>query len=562
MIYLISRLNIFICGNIELEQLAEQIDSLIPDNTIITGKPDQFTSELAHMSSAMPDLDFCIIALDWNRILPNFNDFGFSDSIEKECSLFVHECNTLNYIFKLFRSKNNARILIFSPISLPYISTGFISRFLNNSAFHFYTKCQEIFNNLCNNINDLYPVDLDLIIKRTGADNAINTESDCLENQPFTLRYIRNIAEHTVAVISQFCKPIIKCIVMDLDNTLWGGIIGESGLDLIELDDHGPGLAYKKFQREIIKLYKQGCILAICSKNNTCDALEVMEMHPHMLIKPEKISCFRINWENKPNNILSMADELGISTESMLFIDDSAFEREMVRNTIKDIEILEIPDSPYQYSETLAKYTRIWPLQLTKEDVDKSKQYASNRMRQTDQKLSENIQSFLFSSKISIKISIANKETLPRAIQLFNKTNQFNLSTIRYSLSEIYKILEQPDNTLFLMTMTDKYGEYGIIGAALILKNHINCFILSCRAFGKYAEHAFACVIINKLFEKGYSEIFGLFRPTVKNSMTKDFYKSLNFILHDKTGNEELWKLSINGQISKIPEWITIIQEN
>ena len=225
---------------------------------------------------------------------------------------------------------------------------------------------------MCRALADIFPVDLEEIGSRIGKDSIYDYRITHSGNpQPFSPGMLGRISERICDICTQIEKNPLKCLVLDLDDTLWGGIVGEEGFEYIALGDDGIGKVYKDFQRYIVKLYKQGVILAICSKNNTCDALEVIEQHPHMLIRPEMISCYRINWDDKPGNLKSIADELNIGLDSIMFVDNSKTERELIRSTLPQVEILELPENAAEFRNTLEKCTRFWPLTLTKEDAYK-----------------------------------------------------------------------------------------------------------------------------------------------------------------------------------------------
>jgi FkbH-like protein len=447
---------------------------------------------------------------------------------------------------------------VFSPVSDPYSSSGFINRLLQPSPFELFGECQNTFGELCRSLADVYPVDMEVLSSRIGKDNAFDPSSRFMKQQPFSAAMIQAIAGHVAAMCVQFKKYPLKCLVLDCDNTLWGGIVGETGPENLVLGDTGPGKAYKTFQEEIVKLHKQGVILAICSKNNTCDALEVMEQHPHMLIRPSMISCYRINWDDKPKNMLQISAELNIGLDAMMFADDTPSEREMMRATLPDVEVLELPEDASCFADTLKKCTRFWPLQLTKDDAAKGVFFSRERLRRESKELAENVEDYLVNSKISITIAEADAPSLPRITQLFNKTNQFNLTTKRYSDSDLEKLARNQDNHIFYMSMKDAYGDYGIIATALIAGATVDSFVLSCRAFGKRAENAFLIYLLQYLKDLGHKQVFGRSVPSKKNAMTKDFYQALGFVLEKQDGNDSLWRFDLDKDLPKTPRWIAV----
>jgi FkbH-like protein len=379
---------------------------------------------------------------------------------------------------------------------------------------------------------------------------------DLVDDNPISIPFPKAVAEYIGKIITQFSKGPIKCLVCDLDNTLWGGIVGESGASGLLLSDTGAGKAYKTLQAEIVKLTKQGIVLALCSKNNTCDALEVMEQHPHMLIRPNLVSCYRINWEEKSKNIIEIAEELNIGLDAIAFLDDSPMERDKVRHVLPDVEVLELPQDHFLFAEVLRRFSRLWPIVLTEADFQKTKQYKENKTRAYERSMTKNVEDYLAKSEIIVTIASATKETLPRITQLFMKTNQFNLTTIRYSQNELEKLIEAQDNHLFSMAMKDKYGDYGIIAAVLIRKDTIDSFVMSCRAFGRGVEKAFLFYCLRVFTNKKISTVLAQYIPSQKNSMVKDFYKDAGFVLQSKTEEKEIWAFQLEKQIYQNPLWI------
>ncbi len=548
-------MKIGICGNIDLNRFAEELDKKFPDHELIVGDPKLFSDELISPVKSLCDVDFCIVALDWSLLAVDSYNYSWNDNFDAVVENFTIRLNAVRKYIEAYRAKSSSKIFLFSPLSDNASANGFLTRLLQNSSYDLFAAHQKSFNTLCASITDLFPVDIDLISNRIGQDHIFDVYSD---QRSWSQSFLKAISDHICKMIVQFQRYPLKCLVLDLDNTLWGGIIGESGIDSIRLDNKGPGAAYKYFQYEILKLYKQGIILAICSKNNTCDALEVIEQHPHMVIRPSMISCFRINWDDKPKNMVSIAAELNIGLDSIMFIDDNPVERSLMKNVLPQVEVLDLPEHPALYAGMLKECSRFWPVQLTKEDIDKSKYFSLDRIRRISENLSDNIENFLRSSELIIRFKPADKNSIERITQLFNKTNQFNLTTIRYSQAQLELLLSDQNNHLFCMEMTDRFGDYGVIAAALLKGNSIDSFVLSCRAFGKQVERAFLVCILQYLKDKGKKEVLGYYVPSLKNSITKNFYESSMFELVESKMNKSIWKLDLSAIRIGIPDWFTL----
>jgi FkbH-like protein len=553
-------MKIGLCGNISLDSLALELDRAMSGSDIIIGKPNEFENELSEARGEFASLDICVIALDWRDMAPELYGFSFGDDAAAVTSGFRELCADIKTCIEKFRKTCAAKVLVFSPISEHRSPAGFISRLLQPSPFELFAACQNIFNEMCRSLSDVYPVDLEELSAEIGKDSSFDNASRFAQGRPFSRTMEHVITSRIAALCTQIRKYPLKCLVLDCDNTLWGGIVGETGQDSIILSETGPGKAYKAFQQEIVRLHKQGVILALCSKNNTCDVLEVLEKHPHMLIRPSMVSCFRINWDDKPKNMIQIAAELNIGLDAMMFVDDSPSERGMMAAALPEVTVLEMPADPSRFADTLLKCARFWPLQLTKDDSAKSAFFSQDQQRKRSRELAANVEEYLVKSSIMVTFgrADANDASLPRIAQLFNKTNQFNLTTRRHSESELSSLAGNPDNALFSMSMKDMYGDYGIIAAGLVTGDRIDSFLLSCRAFGKRAENAFLVHLLAFLKGRGFAQAFGRYSPSLRNSMTKDFYHDAGFVLDKKDGDDSVWRFDLGNKLPEMPRWIKV----
>jgi FkbH-like protein len=546
-------MKIGICGNSDLNSLAAAIDTIRSDYDIVTGAQQHWEQELHDIPQDFVDSDFLILALDWMLCVPAVYDYTWGDNFNDTLNTFTTFCKSLTDSLKQLKLKSTCKLFLFTPPTPESFPTGFITRILDNSPMQLFASVQNIFNDICKSVTDCYPVETDLIVKAH--------HSALSHNNHFPAVQAVKLAGHCVKMINQFVKYPLKCIILDLDNTLWGGVIGESELSLLVLDSEGNGKPYFEFQKELLKLHKQGILLAICSKNNTCDALEIIETHPHMVLRPSMIAAFRINWDNKTLNILSIAKELNIGLESIMFIDDNPSERGLVKETLPDVEVLELPEDPRGYVDALRGSSRFWPIQLTKEDHKKNTYFSLDQLRKKSRDLETNIADFLRKSGIVVTIRRTDNESMPRVVQLINKTNQFNLTTKRFTHSELEMILREPDTWLMHMEMYDTFGEYGIIGVSLIRNSVIELFLLSCRVLGKDAEVAFISVILHLMKSRGIREATGIYISSEKNIQTVSFYKNCGFTLKETSGRNTIWIKDLSGSIINTPDWFKVICE-
>lgn len=350
-----------------------------------------------------------------------------------------------------------------------------------------------------------------------------------------------------------------KCLVLDLDNTLWGGVLGEDGISGIKIGGDYPGNAFLYFQEGLIKLANNGIILSICSKNNETDVLEAWEKNPFIKLKQDNISAYRINWNNKADNIRELSNELNIGLDSMVFVDDNPTERELVRQELPMVAVPDFPKKPYGllelYQNLVADYFRAY--ELTNEDREKTAQYKANAKRAAALKSFSDMNSFIKSLDIELDILAADEFNIPRIAQMTQKTNQFNLTTHRYTEADIAKFVED-GASVFCLSVKDKFGDNGITGAIIITKDGqhatIDTLLLSCRILGKDIERAFISTVLDILYDSGITEVSASYIPTAKNGLVAEFYDKAGFTCVSTNEGVKRYTKTINS--------ITCINDN
>lgn len=342
------------------------------------------------------------------------------------------------------------------------------------------------------------------------------------------------LAKELVSYLIPLAVKTKKCLVLDLDNTLWGGVIGEDGIGGISLAPHGKGHAFYVFQKLILALHKRGVILAINSKNNISDVMKVFSKHPHMLLKEENFASIKVNWEDKVTNLKAIAEEINIGIDSLVFIDDDPANREMVKAFMPEVTVIDLPKEPERYYKALFQYKGFNSLEFTSEDAERGKTYYTEKKRRDFKNESVDMDSFLGGLNIKVYIDLINDHSLARASQLTQKTNQFNLTTYRYSEEDLKDMLKQGAK-IWTLGVEDRFGKYGITGLAIVKKEEfwtIDTFLLSCRILGKKIEFEFLRYILEQLKKIDPN---GLVRakyvPTAKNIQVKDFYSKEGFRL-------------------------------
>lgn len=345
-----------------------------------------------------------------------------------------------------------------------------------------------------------------------------------------------DVASRTLDIIDAISGKLRKCLILDLDNTVWGGVIGDDGIENIQLG-HGLGIgkAFTEFQQWAKKLKNRGIILAVCSKNNEDTAKEPFEKHPGMVLKLDDIAVFISNWENKVDNIRKIQSILNIGFDSMVFIDDNPFERDMVRQYIPGITIPELPEDPASRLEYLYSLNLFETASYNSEDTERTRQYQTEAARVSVQKSFENEADFLRHLEMVSEVSLFDKFTIPRIAQLSQRSNQFNLRTFRFTGDELEKLSYNNKYQCFSFGLKDKYGDNGLICAVILEKQNsetlfVDSWFMSCRVLKRGMENFTLNVIINYARKNKFTKIMGEFIPTPKNKLVENHYNDLGFL--------------------------------
>ena len=343
------------------------------------------------------------------------------------------------------------------------------------------------------------------------------------------------VASRVMDIICAIKGQFKKCLILDLDNTVWGGVIGDDGLEGIQLG-HGLGIgkAFTEFQMWVKKLKQRGVIICVASKNNEDTAKEPFEKHPDMVLKLEDIAVFQANWETKVDNIRTIQRILNIGFDSMVFLDDNPFERNIVRENIPGITVPELPQDPGEYLEYLYSLNLFETASYSQADKDRTKQYQVEAQRVSLQKTFSNEADFLKSLDMTSVVSGFNKFNTPRVAQLSQRSNQFNLRTVRYTEADIEALGQDPDVIDLSFTLEDKFGDNGLIAVIIMKKQDeetlfIDTWFMSCRVLKRGMEDFTLNTMIEAAREKGYKRIIGEYLPTPKNKMVENHYPSLGF---------------------------------
>ena len=385
------------------------------------------------------------------------------------------------------------------------------------------------------NASKVFLVDLNTIQSRIGRNNFYDAKLYYFAKMPISLVAMPLVAESVVRIIQSLLGDVKKCIVLDLDNTLWGGVIGDDGLSGIEIGELGAGLAYTEFQAWLKELKKRGILLAVCSKNEEAAAKEPFKKHSDMILRLEDFAIFVANWENKAANIRYIQQTLNIGIDSMIFIDDNLFERDLVRSLIPEITVPELPDDPAEYLTYLQKLNLFETVSFSSEDAKRTDQYRAEAQRTAIQQQYSNFNEYLQSLEMVATYAPFDNFHIARIAQLTQRSNQFNLRTIRYTESEINAASENPDLITVYFTLKDKLADHGLISVVILEKRDsktlfINTWLMSCRVLKRGMEEFVINSIINIAQQNGFETVIGEYLKSAKNSMVAGIYEKLGFV--------------------------------
>jgi FkbH-like protein len=409
----------------------------------------------------------------------------------------------------------------------------------------------------------VFVFDTDSFYMKYGRGNLFSPKWYYLGDMKISPDSILKISSEYMAYILPRAAKNKKCIVLDLDNTLWGGIIGEDGISGIRLGPSPDGRCFSEFQQMLLALFKRGIILAVNSKNNPEDALNAIKNHPYMILREKHFAAMRINWNNKASNLAEIASELNIGTDSLVFFDDDPANRQLVRELMPEVEVPEMPSDPVYYPSVLQNMVHFNTLNLTEEDYKKGEMYYTEKQRKSLQNTSFSQDDFVRSLDLKLTVVSNSPMDLPRVSQLTLKTNQFNMTSFRYTEDDIKKIISE-GGTVYSVRAQDKFGDYGIIGAAIVRDStdtrRIDTFLLSCRIIGRSVEDALFIALVSDAVQKGIHKISAEFIPSAKNAPAKDFYSKMNG-RRTETESGILWEW-VYEKAPVFPDILTVIREN
>jgi len=396
----------------------------------------------------------------------------------------------------------------------------------------------------------LHLCDLEFLAHRLGGYRAHDARGWFESKQPGSPPLLAELAREAAHLIGSLRRAPKKVLVLDLDNTLWGGVIADDGLEGIEIGDTSPrGEAFKAFQKYIASLKDRGTLLAVCSKNDHAKAAQAFEEHPEMVLRLDDFVSFKANWQPKSENLRQMAAELNLGLDSFAFVDDNPAEIEIVRQFAPEVATILLGPDPSEYVTQLQDCRLFEPRNITREDVERTAAYQSESKRQALFASVTDMDAYLQSLAMEATISEFKPMDVQRLSQLINKSNQFNLTTRRRTEGDILALLSNPAYIGFSVRLKDRFGDHGLISIVIGKKAgntmEIDTWLMSCRVLKRQVEDEVLNELARLAKARGCTELLGVYLPTAKNEMVRDFYENIGFTLTAEDKNSREYKLAL-----------------
>ena len=503
---------------------------------------DQIPLQMNNPSSELHSFqaDYVIIFFSTQKLLQHFNKVGkrqdYAESTVKEIE---------NYFNSVKEGCSKSKVILYN---LPFLNNSIFGNYSNKveSSFNFQLrKLNYLLSCSALELNDLHICDLEAIQNYLGTDRFFNTAMYYNNSMVLSLDALSLVAQNTIDIIAAGQGKFKKCLILDLDNTMWGGVIGDDGLENIQIGNLGIGKAFTELQSWAKQLKNRGIILTVCSKNTESIAKEPFEIHPDMVLKLEDFAVFVANWENKADNIRYIQRVLNIGFDSMVFLDDNPFERNIVRKNLPDVVVPEMPEDPGQYLTFLRSQNLFETFSFSGEDKDRTRKYQIEAKRVENQQRHADEDSFLKSLEMNCLISPFDTFNTPRIAQLTQRSNQFNLRTKRYSEKDIEHIINSQKHIGLAFSLEDKYGDYGLISVVILEKRgdkelFIDTWLMSCRVLKRGVEKFVLETIKSIASAKAYQKVTAEYIETPKNALVKSHYKTLGF----SNIKDNIWELN------------------
>lgn len=514
---------------------------------------DQIYAQIFNSESEMYAInpDYVILFFSSEKLLEQYET---TDNTKRNC--FVSEAmGNIEQCWKRLSQVQGLKIIQFQFVEIDDKVYGNYGNKIKNSFLYCLKTIQyQILEKACQ-YNNVYLMDLNSIQSDIGRNLFFDEKIYYLTKSTISFTALPLVADRTTDILRALQGNVVKCVICDLDNTLWGGTVAEDGMSGIQIGELGTGRAFTDLQRWLKLLKERGILLAVCSKNDQNTVLKVFRENSDMILKENDFAVFVANYEDKAANIKYIQSVLNIGYDSMVFLDDSCFERNLVRTLIPDIMVPELPEDPALYLKYLKDLNLFESASSSEEDVERTEQYRRESKRKELQRQFASYQEYLKNLNMEVTNSSFDPFHFPRIAQLTQRSNQFNLRTIRYTEAEIKKISQNRDYITQYYELRDKFGDHGLTGIVILKKIDrdalfIDTFLMSCRVLKRGMEEYIMNHIIQIAKKNNCIKVIGEYIPTVKNGIVKNFYNDMGLRIH----NKNQWIINVNEYKNKTTE--------
>ncbi|MFC1525476.1 HAD-IIIC family phosphatase [Candidatus Latescibacterota bacterium] len=481
-----------------------------------------------------PDTDCVVVHLKLealSEVITRRVSSAVAAVVADECERVLSYCSG---VIEGVRAHTDALILWHGFETPAHPSLGILSGQREDSETNSVRRLNRELRRTVKSHESAYFVDLDLCLARVGYPDYYDLRFWQRNRAPYGLKGMMEIAVEDFKHIAWIKGKHRKCLVVDCDGTIWGGVVGEDGPMGVALGDDYPGRAYVEFQREIVSLCERGVLVAVNSKNNEADVADVFETNPWMQLTTEHIVSWRVNWQDKASNLCEIAEELNIGLDSMVFMDDNPREADHVRTALPEVEVINLPEGkPFLFRDLLASCGYFDVLSVSAEDKRRAGMYRAESARRRARPEHLELGDYLRSLEMVARVCLVDEASVPRVAQLTMRTNQFNLTTKRYSEGDIRRLSDADSSDVLYLQLEDRFGPLGIVAVAVLTYRgqtaHIDSFLMSCRVIGRGVEEVLIGQVVRQCILKGCKTVTADCVRTRKNEIVEEFYPSNGF---------------------------------
>lgn len=549
-----------ILSNVTVNSLKEILEYLCRINRIEPKIEFGNFDNIVQDSASLKDKDLNIVIYDVLNIVDQVSEF-FEDLEDEKYNSLINKLFT--EIDIIFENLKNTATVIFSSFSSLYYN-------YNNTNFSKIEIFVKELNSYVekNKTSNVSIINIDKIFALIGFNQSIDYRFYHSSKAPYTFAFLKNYVSAIEPVILRNSGKLKKAIIFDCDNTLWKGVIGEDGIDGIDMSPSSNlGKFFHLVQRIAVFLSKRGVIIGLCSKNNENDVLEVLRNHKDIILKEEHIVIKKVNWDDKVSNLREIASDLNVGLDSMIFVDDSNFEINLINEKVPEILTIQVPIVLSDYPDILLRNIySYFNLVLNSDDARKTEMYKQQFEREKNKTTFNSIEDYLASLEIELTVVKNDKSFIPRIAQLTQKTNQFNLTTHRYTESKVEYFTSDNKHVVYAMFVKDKFGDNGLTGVCIVKEDENNSknvildsFLMSCRIIGRNIEFVFIDYIINELANKGYQTLGADYIQSSKNALVENFYDKVGFNIIENTNGTKKYELKIESFEIKNIDYIKLV---